>query len=268
MMTLKTNRLSAAILILVLFILGPLQTRASSFECLRDLMPITDRAAVQSKRDGVEEPFIVNEKYIVFPEVSNGTVTGFFFYGVKSAAYYDAAEIKGRTVSLGDLTFKSADGIYELVAQPAGLETVTVSLLPGFKIAPTSKEGPVVLGASVLPVIGAFVSRPELAKSAYLNPKSMNDIVIQKWMGDRMDRRPASVEDIKINSTILKLKTIQSKDQDDLMQPLRTELKLRKTWIQTHNLDEKAFKQLTLTLEGSCKEHGKTLDLYKGAPQF
>lgn len=254
MMTLKTNRRNATIILILLF---SIEARAySAFDCLRDLLPITDRATVQGKRDGVEEPFLVDGKYLVFPEISNATVTGFYFYGPKDAAYYDAGEYKKRTVSLGDLGFKVSEGIYDLVAQPGGLETVTVSLLPGFRVAPTGKEGPVVLGSSVLPVIGAFVSRPEVAKSAYVNPREVNDIVIQKWMSERMERKPASVEDITINKTIIKLKTLQAKAGAELMRPLKQELKLRKNWIQTHNLDEKTFKQLSLVMEGSCKDNG------------
>ncbi len=227
----------------------------NAFECLRDIMPITDRAAVQNKRGDVEEPFLVNNKFIVFPEVSNLVVTGFFFYGQKGAAYYDAAEVKGSLKSIGDLAFKKDDGIYELIAQPEGLETVTVHYLPGFKLAPGGKNGPMVLGATVLPVIGAFVSRPDMIKVAYQNPKEVNDIVVKKWMSESMgERRPASVDDIKLNATILRLKTIQEKSHEDLWKPFKHELRLRKNWIQTHNLDEKAFKQLSLILEGTCKE--------------
>lgn len=252
-MTLKTNLRN--ILFVTLSIASLRAEAYNAFECLRDLMPITDRATVQTKRGDVEEPFIVDGKYVVFPEISNGTVTGFFFYGAKSAAYYDAAEVKGKIKSIGDMSFRRDEGIYDLVAQPAGLETVTVHYLPGFRLAPTGGDGPVVLGASVLPVVGAFVSRPDIEKLAYNNPKSFTDSAVKKWMSEHMtERRPASVDDIVINSTILKLKTLQVKSGDALMKPLRQELKLRKAWVQSHNLDEKAFKQLTLTMEGSCKE--------------
>lgn len=250
----KTNRLRP--IAVILFLLAPHTAGAfSSYECLRDLMPITDRATLQNKRQEVESPFLVSEKFIVFPEISNNTVSGFYFYGPKGAAYYDAVDRSGKIIHLGDLIFKKDEGVYELVAQPGGIETVMVHYLPGFKAAPTGKDGPVVLGASVLPVIGAFVSRPDLVRSTYLNPKSVNDIVLKKWMNERWEgRRPASVEDVPINSTILKLKTIHEKSAEDIWKPLKAELKLRKAWIQTHNLDEQAFKQLSLTMEGSCKE--------------
>lgn len=250
----KTNRLNSYLLGLAL--LAPATAGAfSSYDCLRALMPITDRASLQNKRQEVEAPFIVSDKFIVFPEISNGTVSGFFFYGPKGAAYYDAADKLGKTVHIGDLNFKSAEGVYELVAQPGGLETVTVNYLPGFRLAPTGKDGPVVLGASVLPVIGALVSRPDLDKSAYINPKNVNDSLVKKWMAERWEgRRPAAVDDIPVNSTILKLKTVQAKSAEDQWKPLKAELKLRKGWIQTHNLDEQSFKQLSLAMEGSCKE--------------
>lgn len=253
-MILKTNRRNP--IILALLLLAPASSWGfSSYECLRELMPITDRASLQNKRQEVEEPFIVSDKYIVFPEVSNGTVSGFYFYGPKGAAFYDAVDRGGKTVQIGDLKFKSAEGVYDLVAQPGGLETVTVSFLPGFKFAPTGKDGPVILGASVLPVIGALVSRPDLDKSAYLNPKNANDTVIKKWMSEHWEgRRPAAVDDIPVNRTILKLKTVQDKSAEEQWKPLKAELKLRKGWIQTHNLDEKSFKQLSLAMEGSCKE--------------
>src|SRR5262249_42601583 len=112
MMTLKTNRRNSIFLILILS--APASARAfSSYDCLRDLMPITDRASLQNKRQEVEAPFIVSDKFIVFPEVSNDTVSGFFFYGPKGAAYYDAADKNGKTVNIGDLKFKSSEGVYD-----------------------------------------------------------------------------------------------------------------------------------------------------------
>jgi hypothetical protein len=256
MMTLKTNRRNIYIFFLFTISLLPSAAQAlSTYECLRDLMPITDRASLQNKRQNVEEPFALDEKFVIFPEVVKDAVVGFYFYGPKGAAYYDAVEKAGKVTSLAELTFKKDDGVYELVAQPNGIETVTVQYLPGFKLAPTGKDGPVMLGASVLPVFGAFVSRPDMDKSAYLNPKSVTEISVKKWMAENWQgRRPASIEELPINSTIVKLKTLQPKSNDDLWKPAKNELKLRKAWIQTHNLDERAFKQLSLAMEGSCKE--------------
>src|SRR5262249_39548908 len=160
------------------------------------------------------------------------------------AAFYDAVDKSGKVVHIGDLVFKKDEGVYELVAQPGGLETVTVQYLPGFRLVPSGRDGPVILGASVLPVIGAFVSRPVLDRTAYVDPKNINEMVIKKWMTERWEgRKPASVEDVPVHTTILKLKSVQAKATEDLWKPLKAELKLRKAWIQTHNLDEQAFKQ-------------------------
>jgi len=49
-----------------------------AFECVRDLMPITEQAAFQSKRRQVEKPFMASEKFMAFPQVTKDAVTGFF----------------------------------------------------------------------------------------------------------------------------------------------------------------------------------------------
>lgn len=255
----KTN-LRRAFLIVILAGLGPKASALNTFECVRDLLTVTDRASFSSKRQGVEEPFLVNDKYLVFPEVTNGTVNGFYFYGPKVAVFYDAIEIKGtRSVTrhIGDLVFRPQEGIYEMVAQPMGLETVTVPYLPGYQSESTGRSGPVMLGSSVLPVIGAFVSRPAAVKMAYSNPTGANESDIKKWMAARMPhegRKPAVADSVEIQKTIVRLKTLHEKPNEELWRPLKHELKLRRDWIKTRNLDEKSFKQLTLVMEGSCKE--------------
>lgn len=256
----KTNRLR----FLLLANLIGLRLEASAFntfECVRDLLPVTDRASFQSKRQGVEEPFLLNDKYLVFPEVSNGTVSGFYFYGPKIAVFYDAIEIKGtRSVTryIGDLKFRPSEGIYEMVAQPTGLETVTVSYLPGYQMASSGRGGPVMLGSSVLPVIGAFVSRPAMHKAAYSNPSFANESDVKRWVAARSPnpggRQPAAADKTEVVKTIVRLKTLHPKQEDELWRPLKQELKFRQDWIKTRNLDEKSFKQLTLIMEGSCKE--------------
>ena len=90
-MILKTNRLNPIFLFLIVLVSAE-ASAFSSYDCLRELMPITDRATLQNKRQEVEAPFVVQDKYLVFPEVSNGTVSGFYFYGPKGAAYYDAVD--------------------------------------------------------------------------------------------------------------------------------------------------------------------------------
>lgn len=260
-MILKTNPLKKFLLISFLG-LAHKASALNTFECLKDMMAVTDRASFLNKRNGLEEPFLVNNKFIVFPEVSNGTVSGFFFYGNNVAAYYDAVEIKGsstETRQIGDLVFRQREGIFEMVAQPAGLETVTVPYLPGYQVNASGHGGPVMLGSSVLPVIGAFVSRPAASKTAYHNPAEVNQSDLKRWVAahggpTEGGRRPAATEDVTINKTIAKLKTLHGKPQDELMKPLFNELHLRRQWVKTHNLDEKSFKQLSLIMEGSCKE--------------
>lgn len=250
--------------ILFLAVLSGLALEASAlntFECVRDLLPATDRASFNTKRVGVEEPFLVNDKFLVFPEVTNGTVSGFYFYGPKVAAYYDAVEIKGKKSSIrqiGDLVFRASEGVYDMVAQPSGLETVTVPFLPGYQSGSSGRNGPVMLGSSVLPVIGAFVSRPAMTKTYYHNPGAANESDIKRWVAARMPseggRKPAMNEEGTVNRTIVHLRTVQNKSEEDLWRPLKHEFKLRREWIKSHNLDEKSFKQLSLIMEGSCKE--------------
>lgn len=256
-MILKTNRLNyfLSFVLVGLSAVGHSATASESFECLRDLMPITDRSALQRKRNGVEEPFLVRDKYIVFPEVHGKSVTGFYIYSPDGGQYYDAADIKGQIQPLENVSFNRADGIYDLVAQPAGLETVIVPFLPGFRYTVRKNSGgPVVLGSSVLPVIGALVSRPNLDLTTYHNPDDVNKNDLRRWFADRMGARaPASLEKVEIKRTLVKLKKSSAKSGAEVWAPLKAELQLRKTWVKDHNLDEKAFKQLSLVMEGSCK---------------
>lgn len=256
-MILKTNPLKPILALLFPIALAAPHTAfaSKSFECLRALIPVTDRAVLQSKRVGVEEPFLVNDKYIVFPAIDGKAVVGFYFYSAAGAKFYDAVDINGQTKTLVDLEFKRDHGVYDLIAQPAGLETVTVPYLPGFRYTIRKGGGPVVLGTSVLPVLGALVSRPNLESTSYHNPDDVNSNDLKRWVVDRQgDRAPASLDNVEIKRTILKLKTVAEKSREDLWSPIRTELHLRKTWIKTHNLDEKAFKQLSLAMDGSCKD--------------
>src|SRR4051794_37258385 len=123
MMILKTSQLSA--LCLALFSGIPAYA-LNRFDCLRELMPITDRAVLQKKRKGFEEPFPVNTKYLVFPEVGGGNVVGFYVYDRENAWYYDSVEqdktpAGSRQTAIENLTFDGAKGMLELVAQPNGL---------------------------------------------------------------------------------------------------------------------------------------------------
>ena len=55
-------------------------TPKSRFECLRDLLPVTNQAYLHSQRKGFEEPFLSGSSYIVFPAVAQGVVVGFYVY--------------------------------------------------------------------------------------------------------------------------------------------------------------------------------------------
>lgn len=247
----KTSRLSA-LLIAAGFSLpaGAL----NRFDCLRDLMPITEHGIFLHKRKGVEDPFAVsNGKYIVFPEISGYRVSGFYIYNNKGGWFYDAVEVSGKRRPLKELEFDSNHGIYELTAQPDGLETVSVQYLPGFDPKESDKEGPVMLGSSVLPVVGAMISRPAQRKVAYHNPAGAYEADLKKWMAHHhTGRSPASAKTIEITRSIFKMHP--SEQKRDIWAPLDTELKLRKEWIKTRNLDEQTFRDFNRLLQTSCAE--------------
>jgi hypothetical protein len=96
------------------------------------------------------------------------------------------------------------------------------------------------LGSSVLPVLGAIVSRPESYDFVYRNPEPM------------LGRSPANAPSLPVE--MVALKTVSPKTQKRLWQPLYDELRLRKTWIKEHNLDEVTFKDLSRALDSSCRE--------------
>ena len=234
------------------------------FACLSDLLPLTSHALLQGYRKGFEEPFLVNAQYLVFPEVANGKLSGLFIFDSKHAWHYDsvaaAAESENEpgampvtaSIPISALVFDSSQGIFDLVAQPNGLETVTVSYLPGFNPLATDKDGPVILGASVLPVVGAFVSRPEQRRIAYFNPARATDGELKKWfLSHGSGRRPAENPTAEVKRTIRRLHLTKAAPND--WHPLQTELDLRRQWIQDHNLDEATFRQLSRVMESTCK---------------
>lgn len=254
MMILKTSRLS--LLILLLF---SLQARAlNTFECLRDIMQVTDRGNYQKKRTDVERPFMVGDKHMVFPEVVKRKVTGFFVYDHKSAWYYDAVEIKEikgkKTMPIADLSDVKERAVYQMVVQPAGLETITIYFLPGFDVTETNSEGPVMLGSTVLPIVGAIVSRPEKYDPVYTNPTSIDEDALKKWFyTNSSGRRPASANEMQINRKIVSLITQSRKEDSRLWQPITNELKIRQDWIKAHNLDEASFKEISRAMDHSCR---------------
>ncbi|MGE3681387.1 MAG: hypothetical protein AB7G93_06645 [Bdellovibrionales bacterium] len=234
----------------------------NTYECLRALMPITERGLFQSKRKGFEEPVVLSDEYIAFPEiapdVNKERVTGFFVYSRDGAWYYDAAELNTRRqpvkIPIADLGFVPSRGYYEMVAQPRGLETITIRYLPGFAPENTDSSGSTFLGTSMFPVIGALISRPEQRKTIYHNPGLASDSSLKKWIFDQLrGRRPASASQVVVNRTIVHLRTQNAKPRERLLEPLQVEHQLRRGWVQNNNLDEAAFRQLSAAMETHCR---------------
>lgn len=227
---------------------------SNKYECLRELVPVTDRAFLRHRRKQVEAPFFLNNgRFMVFPEVDERKVTGFFVYNASGAWYFDSIKKSDGTLkAIADL-LPGPDGIYELIAQPSGLETVAIHLLPGFSKQKGNKDGPVMLGASVLPVVGAFVSRPDLQVTKYTDPVSSSEQEIKGWMlATGAGRSPASANEQKMNRTLVHLKTQKPKSSSRLWEPLEEEFHLRRDWIKRSNLDEQSFRQLTRIMSTTC----------------
>lgn len=256
MMILKTNQLKRLVLAFVL--MGAGRARAfDTFECVRDLMPVTEQSAFQSKRQGVEKPFMLNEKFMAFPEIKGGAVTGFYIYSHGHARYYDSFEAKENAAKKKPLTELNRIGhfsLYNLIAQPLGLETVMLQFMPGFGVDDTTHGGPVMLGSSVMPVVGALMSRTnEQLISVYNNPSDSDEKDLKQWIADHSSRRPADVNSIEIDKQMIRLTTRKEKSKAELWAPLNNELIVRKKWVQEHNLAEESFRQLSRVMETSCK---------------
>ena len=263
MMILKTNRLNSFFLITTLFVSKVAGAEGfNTFECLRDLLPATDRGSYQSDRNQVERPFVINNKYIVFPEIKGRGLTGFFLYDRLGAYYYDSIEAKGaagnKITPIAELSAAKDKTLYQMVVQPGGLETVTIYYMPGFDSKETNASGPVVLGTSVLPVIGAFVSRPDQYDSVYQNPSAVPDGRLKEFISAGQSRRPASASKeapaLKIDRKIVSLGSRKIKDNARLWQPLKDELALRRDWIKKTNLDAKTSRDIARPLNGPCKQ--------------
>lgn len=234
---------------------GPREAFAfDRFECLSQLLPVTDRGVFQPKRKGFEQPFPAgNGKYLIFPEVGDGMVTGFYIYDRGHAAYYDMVERDGGAVKLTEL--RTEGKVFDLVAQPDGLETVSIHFLPGYDPNDTDKNGPVMLGASILPVAGAFVSRPKQRKITYYDPSATRESEVKAWLHRHAgSRAPASVADMPIRHEILHLTTRAVKAEGALWRPLDLELRLRRDWVKTRNLDDESFRALNRALQGGCRD--------------
>jgi hypothetical protein len=256
MMILKTNQLKPLALAFILMSAGRVRA-LDTFECVRDLMPVSEQSAFQSKRQGVEKPFMLTEKFMAFPEVRNGAVTGFYIYSHGHARYYDSFETKENTAKKKPLTELNRVGhfsLYSLIAQPLGLETVMLQFMPGFGPDESTHGGPVMLGSSVMPVIGALMSRTnEQLISVYNNPADADEKDLKQWIADHSSRRPADVNSIEIDKQMVRLATRQKKSKSELWAPLNNELIVRKKWVREHNLAEDSFRRLARVMDTSCK---------------
>lgn len=211
--------------------------RADEVTCLRDLLPITDKVSFQKDRKGFEKPFVVESKYVIFPEVKNGKLTGFYVYSPRAAKYYDTVQTpmenkSGDRVSVSKLK----PGVrYDLTAQPEGLETVTIIYEPKARKTQARMPSSVALGSSIIPVVGALVELQETRKADPVFQKA------EEGRGDEKARR------------LVRLTTLSAKSSAEMMQPLRAELDLRKKWIQRANLDNDSFRDLNRVLQTSCR---------------
>lgn len=192
----KTSPLSYSGAILISILLAVPARAGTAFDCLRDILPATELAANRIKRKGWKTPYFHRE-FLIFPEVTYDRTTAFYVYKGDKAWYYDsvvdAVSPKGRR-PIGDLEASSEFDVYELIAQPEGLET--------------------------LPVI--------------------------------YDPAPAAKRSGDVRKRILRFYTAEEKAGQDLWAPLNKELKLRREWMRSHNLDEAAFKKLNEALKSSC----------------
>lgn len=231
--------------------------------CLRDLLPATERGRGQIKRAGLGEPFLANTLDIVIPARQGRQVTGFYLYRGTRAWFYDHA-VNARAVRtrIRDLRFVASDGIYDLVAHPEGVETVSIPFLPEFDPMEKEAAGPVMLGSSILPVIGAFVSRPDREDTAYINPRTLVPDDLQAWARRHGGgRSPAAAQSTAtaaastepLPTTILRLEATEMPTAD-LWRPLENELRARRAWVQTHNLDQQSFVVLTRAMAGACRD--------------
>lgn len=250
MMILKTSLLS----LIFLFITAPQAFAYNEFDCLRDMIPVTSHGTFQAKRKGVEPPFMVDDGHMIFPEVAKKAVTGFYIYTRDGGWYYDSVQAAGKPVEPIAALSQQGKVLYQMVVQPAGLETVTLYYMPGFDARETNREGPVMLGSSILPVVGAFVSRPEKVDFVYQNPKQVSEDELKGWVYRNMGgRKPASANQIALSKRIVKLSTKNAKDQDAVFAPMKHELALRHEWVENRNLDDQTYRSLTRVMQTTCK---------------
>lgn len=227
----------------------------STMNCLRDLIPLTERGAFQRSRKSVERPFFVNDKFLIFPEIDNTRLQGFFVYANDRAWYFDAVKIGSRTTKISDLTFSRENGILELVAQPEGLETISIFYMPGYDPNESRSKNSVVLGSAVLPVVGSLVMTKPQAQPIYYNPKQATKEELQAWVAKHSGgRHPADIRSVVINQKLAKLVSTEKISGDQLWAPLKQEFNLRRAWVKNNNLDEETFRRFGHVMETSCKQ--------------
>lgn len=251
----KAHNAYRKIIIIACLVAGVNASAASTYDCLRELMPLTERGNYQPKRKSVEAPFVVDGNYLVFPDISGGQLSGFYFYKGSQAWHFDAVVVNGKKKQISELQYKNEIGMIKLVAQPEGLETVALYYMPGYDPYSGNKEGPVMLGASVLPVVGALVSRPNKAKLHYVDPKQATDDRLKAWIFNQSTgRKPASADDIKLNQTLMHMASQEKMDESALWKPIKEELYLRRNWLKISNLDDATFRKFTHAMQTTCKE--------------
>jgi hypothetical protein len=255
-MTILTKSRLKTLVCTLLFSVGGRASALNTFECVRGLMPITEPASF-SKRVDVEKPFVAEGKYLVFPEVKGSQLAGFYIYLGNKAWHFDSIQPLGQTSAvtrkLEELP-RFENQVYKMIAQTNGAETLTLEYMPGFLVEDPERKAPVVLGASVLPVVGAFVSRPKARKEVYNDPTAEGEDALKSWVYHRLERRPADASAVEVPRMMMRLKSQTKSSAEAMWAPLRAELKIRKEWIQEHNLDEKSFRQLSALMAGACHE--------------
>lgn len=203
-----------------------LSARASNqsynvIDCLRELIEISDHGVFKNRK-GFEQPVSLSREFLAFPEIRNNKLNGFYIYNRDAAFYYDAVEFPdGQRVAIKELAYKEEVGIYRMTAQPLGLETVSIDYLPGFD--------------------------PDKNGRQYNSPALQPERVVKKWMFPEQ-------KDAEIKHTLLRLLSQGSKTPEQLWAPVHEEKKMRRSWIQRHNLDQAAFRNLNRVLEGVCRE--------------
>ena len=238
---------------------------ANRFECLKTLLPLTKDRADVIRPDGTEPPFMINENYLAFAAAEKGRVAGFYVYDHDQAWYYDTVERPGGAPGRTPLKALRADrdsGVIELTAQPNGLETIAISHLPGFGpnflAVEATYANTAILGASVLPVVGAFIPHPKGRDLAYHDPRRVKPRDLETWFTRQglvaTERTSTSDHEGSIARTILKLAVGTAKTPRELWAPLDREIERRRAWVKQNNIDLVTFGGLNKAMQNGCRQ--------------